>query len=127
MTSQSDLSPFPEKGSQQYRLLEALLAGKQVTHLGAIFDLNVMIVSARVAELRRMGWPVRKMETWHPNRDKFPNERVPIYFLDQHFRRWIGGDEGRGKHPALYPDSEGRGKFADWTMDDYRADQDAEE
>ena len=116
------VSPFPAEGTSQYRLLAALLAGDFITPVTAIMDLNVNIVSARVSELRRMGWPIRSREEPHPNRTKFPNDNLPSYFLDQHFRMWIGGPEGRGKHPAEYPFVDGRGKFSDWTKEDYLAD-----
>lgn len=110
-------NPFPPEGSQQYRLLAALLKGEQVTAISAIVGLNVMIVSARASELRKLGWPIRTMDIPHPNRDEFPTATLPMYFLDQHFRRWIGG-EGKGKHPALYSDTDGRGKFANWKVEE---------
>lgn len=114
--SQIVANPFPDQKSQLYRLLAALLRGEKVTALSAIMDMNILIVSARISELRRMGWPIRSMTTPHPNRQAFPGETLPVYFLDQHFRRWIGSD-GKGKHPALYPDTDGRGKFANWTVE----------
>lgn len=117
------VNPFPKTGSQQWRLLRALLAGDRVTPIVALVSLNVMVVSARVSELRRMGWPIRSLPSPHPNREAFPGEMLPMYFLDQHFRIWIGGPEGRGKHPGLYSDSDGRGKFAAWGMAEYALDQ----
>lgn len=120
--TQSAVNPFPKKGSQQYRLLAALLAGERVTAISAIVSLNVMVVSARVSELRRMGWPIRSLDVPHPNRKDFPNEKLPMYFLDQHFRRWIA-TAGKGQHPALYGDASGRGKFAHWSLSDYECDQ----
>ena len=118
-----DVNPFPATNGQLHRLLKALLAGDKVTPISAIIDLNIQIVSARVSELRRLGWPIRTLQTPHPNRVDFPAETIPFYFLDNHFRRWIAGVEGRGKHPSLYPDTDGRGKFANWTGETYRKDR----
>lgn len=120
--TQSEVSPFPNRDSQQYRLLDALLGGARVDPISAIRDLNVMIVSARVSELRRLGWPVRAKAVPHPNTEKFPAEKITVYWLDEHFRDWIGR-EGLGQHPSAYPFKDGRGKFAGWTADDYRKGQ----
>ena len=120
---QTDVSPFPVKGSSQYRLLQALLGGDFVSPISAITDLNVTIVSARVSELRRLGWPIRSKEIPHPNGVKFPLDKLPVYFLDQHFRVWIGGTEGKGLHPCAYPFQDGRGKFSTWGESDYLADR----
>ncbi len=103
--------PFPKRGTQQFRLLSALLAGEKITAISAIVSLNVMIVSARASELRKMGWPIRTTETPHPNREAYTNETLTVYMLDNHFRHWIGSDHSR--HPAQYEDNDGRGKFAE--------------
>lgn len=110
----------PSKGSQQERLLISMLHGSVVDPIKAITELNIMIPSARAAELRRMGWPIRTIEQPHPRPDLFPNAVLPAYFIDNHFRRWYGDPENLGKHPGEYPFKDGRGKFEDWKVDDFK-------
>jgi hypothetical protein len=108
----------PTRGSQQERLLVALLHGVTITPINAIMDYNVLIPSARMAELRRMGWPVRSLELAHPS-NKFIGVTMTAYALDDHFRRWYGTPDNLGKHPGEYPGKDGRGKFEDWNSEDF--------
>ena len=102
-------NPLPPEGSQQWRLLMGLLDGDTITPIGAIIDYNVSIPAARCAELRALGWPIRKVNVPHPNQTKFHDQFLPGYLLDAHFRRWMKTEEGR--HPLDYPSQDGRGKF----------------
>lgn len=97
----------PPEGTKQYQLLARLLRGERVDPFTALMEINLPTVNARASELRRMGWPVRSKKEPHP---KLPNEKIVVYFLDDHFRRWIG--ENPDQHPSTYPGQEGRGKFA---------------
>lgn len=108
--AQSKPSPFPAEGTQQYRLLTALLDGRMIDPITAITDLNVGIVAARAAELRRLGWSVRTMEIPHPNKADFPDATLTRYFMDQHYRAWMK-DSPAGTHPDEYPFDDGRGRF----------------
>lgn len=105
----SNTDPFPARDTQQWRLLTGLLSGDKITPITAILDYNVFIPAARCAELRKLGWPVRKQDIAHPNHKAFPGAVLPAYFLDAHFRVWVM--ENEGKHPSEYPFKEGRGKF----------------
>lgn len=106
----------PSKGSQQERLLIEMLQGTVVDPVMAITKLNVLIPSARVAELRRMGWPVRSVEIPHPN-PQF--QTITAFTLDNHFRRWYAQPANNGGDPAKYPGQDGRGKFADWSVEEF--------
>lgn len=108
---------YPKEGTKQYALLRELLNGEEVDVLHAYLHLNLPTVQARAAELRRMGWPVRSIERPHP---RLAGETVVVYVLDKHFRIWIG--QNAEAHPSDYPCQDGRGKFADWTAEDYHAD-----
>lgn len=108
----------PSRGSQQERLLVGLLHGDLIDPIKSINEYNVLIPSARVAELRRMGWPIRSIEVPHPSA-KFIGCNLTGYVLDQHFRRWYGDPNNLGKHPALYPGQDGRGKFEGWKQEDF--------
>ncbi|QIG76076.1 hypothetical protein EVC24_055 [Rhizobium phage RHph_I4] len=108
----------PARGSQQERLLIGLLHGDIIDPIKAINEYNVLIPSARVAELRRMGWPIRSIEMPHPS-GKFIGQNLTAYTLDNHFRRWYGDPANLGKHPANYPGKDGRGKFENWSQDDF--------
>ena len=109
----------PTRGSQEERILKAMLEGVILTPISAIMDYNVLIPSARVAELRRRGWPIRSLEMPHPS-DKFIGKTLTAYAFDQPFRRWYGAVDNYGKHPGEYPDTDGRGKFESWTVEDFR-------
>ena len=100
-------SPWPNKGDKKHTLLSALLNGVRVDPFIALMEMNVSVVQARMAELRKMGWPIRTIRLPHP---KLAGETVVAYFLDTHFRGWVLAHEGA--HPADYPGQEGRGKFA---------------
>jgi len=104
-------NPFPAEGGQQWRILKGLLAGDKITPIGAIVDYNCTIPAARCAELRKLGWPIRVLEVPHPNQDKFPLAMLPCYVIDEHFRAWAASSPA-GTHPAEYPGTDGRGKFA---------------
>lgn len=103
-------SPLPPQGTQQWRVLAALLAGKRLDPITAILDCNCFAVNARVSELRALGWPIRTLSVPHPNTAEFPDATLPCYLIDAHFREWIANNPGA--HPFEYPDSDGRGKFA---------------
>jgi hypothetical protein len=105
---------LPEKGSKAFALLHMLLRGERVTSDVAYMDLNIPALQARVSELRRRGWPIRTLEALHP---RLKNETIAVYRLDEHFRHWVLANPGR--HPGAYPGEDGRGKFADWTEEDY--------
>lgn len=105
-------NPFPPLGTQQDRLLRGLLGGDIISPISAIVDYNVMIPAARCAELRRLGWPIEVMYLPHPNRSQFPDDKLPSYFMDRHFRAWIS-EAPEGTHPSEYKFKSGRGKFAD--------------
>jgi hypothetical protein len=96
---------------QQWRLIQAMLAGVVVDPLYAITECGCMIPAARCAELRKMGWPVRKVPVAHPNQAAFPGETLPGYLLDNHFRSWMVANPRA--HPRDYPGQEGRGKFVE--------------
>lgn len=113
------ISHKPSPGSQQHRLLVALLHGKTITPMNCFEQYNVMIPSARMAELRRMGWPIRAIEETHPNTELFPGSLMIVYVLDAHFRAWYGDPDNLGKHPGEYPFKDGRGKFEGWTAEDF--------
>lgn len=108
MTERPD--PFPARGTQQWRLLEAMLEGEKITPITALIDHNVFIPAARCAELRRLGWPVRTLTVPHPNTEKFPDAKLPVYLLDEHFRLWAVNSPD-GTHPLDYPGEDGRGRF----------------
>jgi len=91
-----------------------LLQGERVDPLSAIWELNLPTLQARVSELRRIGWPIRADEVEHPS---LPGEKMVAYWLDAHFRRWWSSNATT--HPADYPFTDGRGKFAGWTKADY--------
>lgn len=104
-------SPLPPEGTQQWRVLKALLSGQRLDPITSIIECNCFAVNARVSELRKLGWPIRTLKTPHPNREAFPDATLPTYLIDAHFRSWIANNPGA--HPFDYPDSDGRGKFAD--------------
>jgi hypothetical protein len=114
---------YPSPGSQQERLLKGMLAGDKITPISAIIDYNVFIPAARCAELRRLGWPVRKAQVPHPNTEKFRGHMLPAYFIDDHFRVWYA-TQPNDVHPAEYKGQEGRGKFAGRTLDQIASDMD---
>lgn len=95
-----------------------MLNGAVVDPVTAIVELNVLIPSARVAELRRMGWPVRSVEIAHPN-PKF--QYITAFTLDNHFRRWYADatNDHTSVDPATYPGQDGRGKFEGWKVEDF--------
>jgi len=105
----------PNEGSKSYRLLALLLAGRTIDPRVAFDELNLPTVQARVSELRRLGWPVRSIERPHP---RLPGETMVEYSLDSHFRAWM--TENPGKHPGEYPFKDGRGKFADMTVEEFK-------
>lgn len=109
----------PAKGSQAERLLIAMLHGRIISAYEALYYHNVSIPAARCAELRRMGWPIRTVEVAHPNAAQFPTEKLTAYFVDAHFREWYGDPSNLGKPPSEYPFKEGRGKFEDWTTEEF--------
>lgn len=109
------VSPYPAEGTKAYKLLAALLSGQKVDPWWALDNLNLPTVHARCAELRRVGWPVRTVMEPHP---RLPGEVYPVYSLAADFRRWIVANPSR--HPGEYQDDDGRGKFGDWTAEDYR-------
>jgi len=98
--------PFPNRGTKQYRLLNALLQGRRVDPAYAVLNFNLPTLQARASELRRMGWPIRTEKEGHP---RLKGETWDVYFMDEHFRGWIMDNPGR--HPAEYGFSEGRGRF----------------
>lgn len=102
-------NPLPKQGGQQWRVLMGLLDGDKITPIGAIIDYNCFAINARCSELRSLGWPIRTITVPHPNQTKFPDEVLPCYLLDLHFRTWIKAE--RGRHPLDYPSDSGRGKF----------------
>lgn len=104
--------PFPARGSQQWRLLEAMLDGEKIDPVSAILKHNVLIPAARCAELRRLGWPVRKVDMLHPDQERFPKAKLPCYLIDAHFRQWAK-DSPNGTHPREYPGEDGRGRFTE--------------
>jgi len=109
-------NPLPPEGTQQWRVLIGLLDGDKITPVSAIIDYNCFAINARCSELRKIGWPIRTLYVPHPNREKFPNDQLPCYTLDAHFRQWMSErdpETGRSKHPADYPSQDGRGKFAE--------------
>lgn len=110
-------NPWPKSTSANRRVLDALLAGDKITPMVSIYELNCFTISSRVSELRALGWPIRALETPHPNASKFPDATLPCYVLDDHFRHWASGSEN-GTHPLDYPFEEGRGKFERKSFDD---------
>jgi len=109
----------PSKGSQQERLLLALLSGVTVDPVTAITEYDILIPGARAAELRRMGWPVRSIQVDHPGK-RFLGKTITAYIFDNHFRHWFGLAENKGKHPGEYKQGDdGRGKFAGWKPADF--------
>lgn len=54
------LPTFPEKGTQNWDLLQAFLRGEALTVLTAVNRYGVMALSQRVGEIRKLGWPVRR-------------------------------------------------------------------
>jgi hypothetical protein len=107
---------YPAIGTQQERLLKGLLAGDKITPITSIVEYNVFIPAARCAELRALGWPIRKLQVPHPNQDKFRGHMLPAYFIDDHFRYWYA-TQPNDAHPAEYKGKEGRGKFAEMSLD----------
>ena len=108
---------IPKTGTKLYLLLEALLEGKEVDPFMAMMEFNLPTVQARASELRRMGWPVRALDYAHP---KLKDERIVVYKFDASFLRWIKAHPSN--HPSEYPHQDGRGRFANWTKDDYERD-----
>lgn len=104
-------SALPAEGTQQWRVLAALLAGKRLDPITSIIECNCFAVNARVSELRALGWPIRTLKIPHPNIEAFPRATLPSYVIDAHFREWIAANPSA--HPFDYPDEDGRGKFAD--------------
>jgi hypothetical protein len=111
MIERAKPNAYPSAGSQQDRLLRGLLTGDKISPISAIVDYNVFVPSARFAELRRLGWPIRKSQVAHPNQQKFGGAMLPMYFIDDHFRVWYA-TQPDDAHPAEYKGAEGRGKFA---------------
>lgn len=95
-------NPLP-KGETALIILERMLRAEPVTLLWAITELALETLPARIAELRRLGWPIRSIEYVHPT---LHDKTLTEYVLDKHFRRWYG--DNFGTHPAEYPGMEGR-------------------
>jgi hypothetical protein len=81
--------------------------------------LNIQAPAARVAELRRAGWPIRTLAAPHPRQDLHPGATMQSWALDAHFRNWIASTENYGRHPGDYPFADGRGKFGGWEAKDF--------
>lgn len=105
---------IPQEGTKQFALLRALLQGATVDPIYAVAELNLPTANARASELRRMGWPIRDTQVPHP---KLEREVMTAYFFDTHFRAWMAAN--MDKHPSEYPYKEGRGKFSEWSPDDF--------
>lgn len=56
---------MPDPGTQHFRILMALKAGRRLTVGVALEELRIYALSQRVGELKRMGWPItaRTVET----------------------------------------------------------------
>lgn len=52
----------PPKGSQCYKLLEAMQAGKKLTIWNAMVELGVGALHQRIGDLRDLGWPIKRQE-----------------------------------------------------------------
>ncbi len=117
MKKKATANYLPEKGTKSFGLLHMLLRGERVNSVDAFLDLNIPALQARISELRRRGWPIRTLEAPHPRLNK---ETIAVYTLDEHFRRWILANPGT--HPGAYDGEEGRGKFSQWSQEDYRRD-----
>lgn len=98
---------IPSEKSKAYDLLRRLLRGDRVDPFTALMEMNLLSVNARASELRKAGWPVLTKDEPHP---KLADEKVVVYYFDQHFRHWMTNNPDR--HPEEYPGQEGRGKFA---------------
>ena len=97
-------SPWPR--GKKYDLLRSFLRHEKHTIDTAFLKLNCGVLSARSAELRKMGWPINANEMPHPT---LLNETCMQYSMDAHFLYWWG--DGKGKHPFDYKPKAGRGKF----------------
>lgn len=98
---------WPRKGSAAHRLLYDLLQGDKITILESVNRYNLMTPNARVAELRRAGWPIDSLKVPHPT---LAGESLVAYHMDAHFRHWWAN--GLDQRPVDYPYQSGRGKFA---------------
>lgn len=81
----------PNRATKAARVLDALLAGQEITHGDFIRNGNGWRLAAYVHELKEeFGWPIDKLEIAAP----IPNcahRKIARYFLPQWVRDEIGG------------------------------------
>jgi len=96
-------------GGRGLQILAAMLNGESLTTIESILQFNLPTINARCAELRRMGWPVRRKDVPHP---RLPGEVMLAYYFDAHFRAWFM--DHIQEWPGNYKGGDGRGKFGDY-------------
>ena len=57
---------FPPSTTKAHHLLVTLLNGIEVDTFYSLLNFNLATPNARVAELRKMGWPIRSLTRPHP-------------------------------------------------------------
>lgn len=64
MTQLDLLAPcrIPEKGTQCYRLLEAMKSGVHLTIWNAMVDYRCGALHQRIGDLKKLGWPIQRRE-----------------------------------------------------------------
>lgn len=67
---------MPKNGSQNDKILRHLLSGKRLTRYEAILMFRVQNITARISELRQMGFNVKSFEKVDPN-----NQMYSEYFI----------------------------------------------
>jgi hypothetical protein len=103
---------YPAAGSKKEEILAHLLAGKKLSAIWFVEQLNLFSGPSRVAEMRMAGWPIKTYKTPHPVRTR---EDMTVYYMDEHFRRWFDQQLKEvgtvdAVDPSLYPSNDGRGK-----------------
>lgn len=101
-------NPFPNEGGKAYKLLALLLKGEKVDTVRSMLELNLQTPNARVAEMRKAGWPIRSVKKPHPT---LAGEKIVEYSFAAPFLRWYVTEHEGKVHPADYPNNDGRGKF----------------
>lgn len=62
---------MPRTGSQNDKILKHLLAGHRLTRYKALLMFRVQNITARISELRQMGFNVKAIEKVDPNNQTF--------------------------------------------------------